>query len=90
MVGGRRQPPRQLDLACRLWPLAHAAERVARALATLPDRYEAVLRAKYLEGRSVQDIASAWDETPKAVESLLTRARQAFRKAYEKSERTHD
>jgi RNA polymerase sigma-70 factor, ECF subfamily len=58
------------------------AERIARALAALPDRYEAVLRAKYLDGRSVADIAAANGETPKAVESLLTRARQAFRDAY--------
>jgi RNA polymerase sigma-70 factor (ECF subfamily) len=58
------------------------AERVAAALAALPERYEAVLRAKYLDGRSVGDIAAAGGETPKAVESLLTRARQAFRDAY--------
>ena len=58
------------------------AERVAVALAALPERYEAVLRGKYLEGRSVDDIAAAGGETPKAVESLLTRARQAFRDAY--------
>jgi RNA polymerase sigma-70 factor, ECF subfamily len=58
------------------------AERIAHALARLPDRQEAVLRAKYLDGRSVADIAAEWGETPKAVESLLTRARQAFREAY--------
>ena len=58
------------------------AERVAAALVALPERYEAVLRAKYLDGRSVADIAAAGGETPKAVESLLTRARQAFRDAY--------
>ncbi len=66
------------------------AERVARALASLPDRYEAVLRAKYLEGRSVQEIAAAWDETAKTVESLLTRARQAFRTLFEEQESSHD
>jgi RNA polymerase sigma-70 factor (ECF subfamily) len=58
------------------------AERIGRALAALPERYEAVLRAKYLDGRSVADIAAAGGETPKAVESLLTRSRQAFREAY--------
>ena len=58
------------------------AERVARALALLPERYEAVLRSKYLDGRSVAEIAAAGGETAKAVESLLTRARQAFRDAY--------
>jgi RNA polymerase sigma-70 factor, ECF subfamily len=58
------------------------AERVAQALSVLPEHYEAVLRAKYLEGQSVAAIAAARDESPKAVESLLTRARQAFRQAY--------
>lgn len=59
-----------------------AAERVARALDELPERYERVLRAKYLEQRSVADIAEAWHDSAKAVESLLTRARQAFRDIY--------
>jgi RNA polymerase sigma-70 factor (ECF subfamily) len=58
------------------------AERVAAALAALPPRYESVLRAKYLDGLSVAAIAAETGETPKAVESLLTRARQAFRDAY--------
>jgi RNA polymerase sigma-70 factor (ECF subfamily) len=58
------------------------AERIAGALSALPEHYEAVLRAKYLDGRSVADIAHERDESPKAVESLLTRARQAFRDVY--------
>jgi RNA polymerase sigma-70 factor (ECF subfamily) len=59
-----------------------AAERVAAALGALPTHYEAVLRAKYLDGGSVVDIAADRGETPKAVESLLSRARSAFRTAY--------
>ncbi len=51
-----------------------------------PERYEAVLRAKYLDQQSVAAIAETWNETPKAVESLLTRAREAFRQAYDRSE----
>jgi RNA polymerase sigma-70 factor, ECF subfamily len=62
------------------------AEAVAHALAALPERYEAVLRAKYLERRSVAEIASASGETLKTVESLLTRARQAFRETYTRLE----
>lgn len=64
------------------------AERVATALAALPDHYEAVLRAKYLDRLTVEEIAATRGDTPKAVESLLTRARQAFREAFEKA--THD
>ena len=62
------------------------AECVAIALAELPPRYESVLRAKYLEGRGVQEIADENGETPKAVESLLSRAREAFREAYSRLE----
>jgi RNA polymerase sigma-70 factor (ECF subfamily) len=56
--------------------------RVAEALAELPEHYERVLRMKYLDGRAVDEIAGESGETPKAVESLLTRARAAFRAAY--------
>jgi RNA polymerase sigma-70 factor (ECF subfamily) len=58
------------------------AEQIAEALARLPGRYEAVLRAKYLDQLGVDEIACDWNETAKSVESLLTRARQAFRLAY--------
>jgi RNA polymerase sigma-70 factor (ECF subfamily) len=57
-------------------------ERVAITLARLPEHYEAVLRAKYLDGKTVAEIAAEWNDSPKAVESLLTRAREAFRQTY--------
>jgi RNA polymerase sigma-70 factor (ECF subfamily) len=89
----RRRPSGQLrDLADdsgRLRDPARQAEHIAAALSALPDRYEAVLRAKYLDGRSVADIAADSGETLKAVESLLTRARQAFRDAYGTEEDEH-
>ena len=44
--------------------------------------YEDVLRAKYVERKSVAEIASETNSTEKAVESLLTRARDAFRESY--------
>ena len=58
------------------------AERIAHALAALPEHYEAVLRAKYLDGLSVSEIAADRGESPKSVESLLGRARQAFRETF--------
>jgi RNA polymerase sigma-70 factor (ECF subfamily) len=64
------------------------SERIAQALAALPDQYESVLRAKYLDQLAVAEIAVLWNETPKAVESLLTRARAAFRETYTQQE--HD
>jgi RNA polymerase sigma-70 factor (ECF subfamily) len=62
------------------------AQRIARALAALPERYEAVLRAKYLDEQSVARIACAWNQSAKAIESLLSRARQAFREMYQELE----
>jgi len=58
------------------------AERVAAALAQLPERWERALRMKYLDRLSVAEIAGASGETEKAIESLLARARAAFREAY--------
>jgi RNA polymerase sigma-70 factor (ECF subfamily) len=57
-------------------------EEVARALGALPAHYEEVLRARYLDGLGVAEIARARGMTSKAVESLLTRARDAFRAVY--------
>ena len=51
------------------------AEQIAEVLDAMPERQEAALRAKYLDGLSVNEIAASWNETPKAVESLLSRAR---------------
>lgn len=56
--------------------------RVAEALAALPERFEQALRMKYLDRCSVAEMAAAGGESEKAVESLLARARAAFREAY--------
>jgi len=57
-------------------------EVVNAAMAQLPPRYGEALEAKYVSGRSVRDIATAWSVSEKAVESLLARARTAFRTAF--------
>jgi RNA polymerase sigma-70 factor, ECF subfamily len=54
---------------------------VAATLDALPDRYGEVLEWKYVDGLSVKDIAARLGVGAKAVESLLTRARAAFRDA---------
>jgi RNA polymerase sigma factor (sigma-70 family) len=51
------------------------------ALDRLPSHYARVLEWKYLEGYTMKEIAGRIDSTSKAVESLLTRARIAFRDA---------
>src|SRR3954471_24752920 len=48
----------------------------------LPPRYSRALEWKYLEDLSVDDVAARLQCTPKAAESLLTRARDAFRDAF--------
>ncbi len=52
------------------------------ALDHLPGRYGDALAWKYLEGLSVEEIAQRLGLGYKAAESLLTRARQAFREAF--------
>ncbi len=48
----------------------------------LPSRYGDALEWKYILGLSVNEIASRMELGPKAVESLLTRARRAFRDGF--------
>lgn len=57
-------------------------ELVNATMAQLPPHYREALEAKYLTGKSVRDLASAWQTTEKAVESQLTRARKAFRATF--------
>lgn len=52
------------------------------ALDALPPHYGKALEWKYIDNISVNEIAQRLDVGPKAAESLLTRARVAFRKGY--------
>jgi RNA polymerase sigma-70 factor (ECF subfamily) len=56
---------------------------VHQTLDSLPPRYAKALSWKYLEKVPVVEIAHRLDIGSKAAESLLTRARHAFRKTYE-------
>jgi RNA polymerase sigma-70 factor (ECF subfamily) len=55
---------------------------VQLTLEHLPGRYGQVLEWKYIQGLSVDEIAQRLDVGYKAAESLLTRAREAFRDAF--------
>lgn len=59
------------------------AERVHMTLDVLPGHYARALEWKYVERLPVREIAERLRLGPKAAESLLTRARQAFRDGYE-------
>jgi RNA polymerase sigma-70 factor (ECF subfamily) len=56
--------------------------RVVEALGALPDDYRAALVARYADGQSVDDVARLIGRSYKAAESLLARARTAFREAF--------
>ncbi|MBN1421879.1 MAG: RNA polymerase sigma factor [Planctomycetes bacterium] len=56
--------------------------RVVETLGILPDDYRAALIARYADGCGVEDVAARLGRTYKATESLLARAREAFREAF--------
>ena len=58
------------------------SRRVRMTLDHLPPPYGDALTWKYLQGLSVEEIARRLDLGYKAAESLLTRARRAFREAF--------
>jgi RNA polymerase sigma-70 factor (ECF subfamily) len=57
-------------------------KKVRKTLADLSEGYQQVLRLKYYQGLSVKQIARQLNESVKAVESRLTRARFAFAKVF--------
>lgn len=81
---------RRLGGASDTFAVEEIAEREARrrrvweALLELPEHYRQALTLKYLEGFKVAEIALIMGKTEKAVESLLTRARDAFRDQLER------
>jgi RNA polymerase sigma-70 factor (ECF subfamily) len=61
---------------------AQVRESILAALDYLPTPYGDVLEWKYLRDMSMEEIATRLGRSPKAVESLLTRARDAFREVF--------
>ncbi len=55
---------------------------VQEAIMELPHRHREALVLKYMENRRVAEIAGRLGQSEKAVESLLTRSRNAFRMAF--------
>ena len=60
-----------------------ASDLVHAALDYLPQRYARLLEMKYVEELPVEKIAKAMGVTAISVQSLLARARGAFREAHE-------
>jgi RNA polymerase sigma-70 factor, ECF subfamily len=65
----------ELDRAANL-------EKTYRVLAKLPENYGLVLLWRYLEQRSASEMARLTGRTEKAIERLLARARDHFRKEW--------
>ncbi|MCL4691383.1 MAG: sigma-70 family RNA polymerase sigma factor [Candidatus Hydrogenedentes bacterium] len=88
ILGQQRKWARRNRLTGGAPPLAPSATRadgidkVNAVLASLPEPYETVLRAKYADQYTVAEIAQRWGRSAKAIESLLTRARTAFREVW--------
>jgi RNA polymerase sigma-70 factor (ECF subfamily) len=64
------------------WRAAEARDAVRAAVAVLPADQRLALLFRYLDGLSVRDVARALGRSEKATESLITRARAGFRRAY--------
>ncbi len=62
-------------------------EKVRQVLATLPESYGLALLWRYQEDRSAREMAEMTGKTEKAIERLLARARESFRRSWEHAER---
>jgi RNA polymerase sigma factor (sigma-70 family) len=61
---------------------ARRHERIQRIVASLPGAYRAVLQWRYWEKRTAREMAEQTGKTEKAIERLLARARQEFRRRW--------
>lgn len=62
------------------------SKQILACLRQLPDHYIMTLLLKYVDGKSIKEIAKITDKSNKAVESVLQRAKSAFQKQYQKIE----
>ena len=67
----------------RVLERAETRDLVGATLSSLPPEYARALVQKYVEGRTVAQIAKASGKGEKAVESALTRARTSFARVFE-------
>lgn len=82
--------PREVELDPELVPIAeeeprYQPEDIQRALTALTFQQRSALAMRELEGRSYKDIAAVLEVSESAVETLIFRARKAFREQLEGS-----
>ena len=75
-IGANEYRPEAIQRKDELARFVHAT------LQHLPARYAQALEMKYVNGNSVQEIARELELSEKAAESLLTRARKAFKEGF--------
>jgi RNA polymerase sigma-70 factor (ECF subfamily) len=73
-----------LDPEGRAWSRMDEREAVVAGLATLPALQRAVLVLHYADGLPIREVAAQLGKSESAIESLMTRAREAFRRSYGK------
>jgi len=66
----------------RAWQRTDEREAIVSALGTLPALQRAVLVLHYADGLSVREISGELGKSESSIESLMTRARDAFRRSY--------
>ena len=74
-----------VDRELAAWRDVDEREALVRALARLPALQRAVLVLHYADGLPVREVAQAIGRSESATESLLSRAREALRRAYEEA-----
>lgn len=79
--------PAQMEPESLLEAESHAAA-VMRTLQLLPEHYARALEAKYGDGLTVEAIAGLLGLSTAATQSMLTRAREAFREHWEEARPT--
>lgn len=61
---------------------AFEKEKIRECLNNLPEQYRIILVLKYIDEKTIKELAVIFNKTPKAIESHLQRAKNAFIKNY--------
>jgi len=71
----------------KLMESALESKMVGDCLSSISGHYRIMLILKYVDGKSIKQIAELMDKSPKAVESMLQRSKNAFIKEYRLSQK---
>ena len=82
-----RRRAEQLDPAAEASDRRELTDLVRSVLSEMPADYARLLLAKYLDERSLAELAAEQGDSPEAVKSKLARARRDFRAKYERLSR---